>query len=156
MPAPTPLVLASVAVVAVAGVAFVATQGEEEDPKAVVVSQPVETPTEEPTTQEKPKKKKKKQPAVQRGRIYVEVYNNSNISGLAGTTAKKATDAGWQVVGSDNWRGTIPASTVYYPERLKRAAQQLGRDLGIQRLMPAVEPMRFDRLTVILTPDYVS
>lgn len=59
-------------------------------------------------------------------------------------------------MGSDNWRGTIPATTVYYPPRLERAAKQLGKDLGIKRLMPAVEPMRFDRLTLILTPDYAS
>ena len=31
------------------------------------------------------------------------------------------------------------------------AARLLGRDLGINRLRPAIAPMRFDRLTVILT-----
>jgi hypothetical protein len=30
----------------------------------------------------------------------------------------------------------------------------LGKDLGIQRLQPAIAPMRLDRLTVILTTDY--
>ena len=29
--------------------------------------------------------------------------------------AAQATAAGWQVVGADNWYGTIPATTVYYP-----------------------------------------
>ena len=52
---------------------------------------------------------------MRRGGTYVEVYNNSGISGLAGTTAARAQGAGWQVVGSDNWYGTIPASTVYFP-----------------------------------------
>ncbi|WP_235738033.1 LytR C-terminal domain-containing protein [Nocardioides alcanivorans] len=155
MTAPSPIVLLSVAAVAVAGIAFVATQGDDDKEKVAVVSQPVVPPTAEPTP-EKTTKPKKKKPAIKRGQIYVEVYNNSNISGLAGRTATKVTEAGWQVVGSDNWRGTIPATTVYYPPRLERAAKQLGKDLGIKRLMPAVEPMRFDRLTLILTPDYAS
>jgi hypothetical protein len=84
----------------------------------------------------------------------VEVYNNSGISGLAGSTASRIAGAGWQVVGSDNWYGTIPASTVYYPDRLEEEAELLAKDLGIARLNPAISPMRFDRLTVILTGDY--
>jgi hypothetical protein len=103
-----------------------------------------------------PKKQKKpaKKPVVRRGQTYVEVYNNSGISGLAGTTAARAQGAGWQVVGSDNWYGTIPASTVYYPARLHDEAKMLGKDLGIGRLRPSIAPMRGDRLTVILTRDY--
>jgi hypothetical protein len=98
--------------------------------------------------------RKPPKPVVRRGETYVEVYNNSGISGLAGSTAARAQGAGWQVVGSDNWYGTIPASTVYYPPRLHAAARLLGRDLGISRLRPAIAPMRGDRLTVILTGDY--
>ncbi|HET6626316.1 MAG TPA: LytR C-terminal domain-containing protein, partial [Nocardioidaceae bacterium] len=89
-----------------------------------------------------------------RGDVFVEVYNNSGISGLAGSTAERISGAGWQVVGSDNWYGTIPASTVYYPDRLQAEAKLLGKDLGIKRLKPAISPMRLDRLTVILTSDY--
>ena len=55
------------------------------------------------------------------------------------------------MVGSDNWYGTIPASTVYYPKRMAKAGELLALDLGIQRTAPAVDPMRLDRLTVILT-----
>jgi hypothetical protein len=40
---------------------------------------------------------------------------------------------------------------VYYPPRLKAAGHLLALDLGIRRSMPAVTPMRLDRLTVILT-----
>ena len=100
------------------------------------------------------KKKVVKKKVVRRGGTYVEVYNNSGISGLAGSTAARAQGAGWQVVGSDNWYGTIAASTVYFPERLKDQAELLGKDLGIKRLKPAIAPMRGDRLTVILTSDY--
>ena len=51
-------------------------------------------------------------------------------------------------MGVDNWYGDIPASTVYYPDGLSADGHQLARELGI-----AVAPMRFDRLTVILTED---
>jgi hypothetical protein len=88
-----------------------------------------------------------------RSEVYVDVYNNSGITGLAGATAARASDAGWQVVGADNWYGTIPASTVYYPQRLEAAAKVLALDLGISRVVPAIEPMDLDRLTVILTAD---
>ena len=67
----------------------------------------------------------------------------------------RATEAGWQVVGSDNWYGTIPASTVYYPPRARgRRPSCSALDLGITGVMPAVDPMRLDRLTVILTADH--
>jgi LytR cell envelope-related transcriptional attenuator len=82
------------------------------------------------------------------------VFNNSGISGLAGSTAARAQGAGWQVVGSDNWYGTIPATTVYYPAGLHEAGRLLGRDLGISRVKPTIAPMRGDRLTVILTGDH--
>lgn len=82
---------------------------------------------------------------------YVEVYNNSTVRGLANQTAAELQDAGWKVVGADNWYGSIPESTVYYPERLHPVAKLLAADLGITRLHTAVAPMRFDRLTVILT-----
>jgi hypothetical protein len=58
------------------------------------------------------------------------------------------------VVGTDNWYGTVDATTVYYPPRLKAAATLLAADLRIARLKPAIDPMRPDRLTVILTGDY--
>ena len=92
-------------------------------------------------------------PSVKRGEVYVEVYNNSGITGLAGTVAANASSFGWQVVGSDNWYGTIPASTVYFPSRLEDAAKMPALDLGVDRVAPAVDPMRADRLTVVLTAD---
>ena len=81
----------------------------------------------------------------------MSVFNNSHVSGLASQVAGRVARAGWQVAGSDNWYGTIPASTVYYPPRLARAGHLLALDLGIHRTMHAVAPMRLDRLTLILT-----
>ena len=147
---PSPVVTLSVVAVAMAGVAFVATRDSAPQEKQIsTISQPeAPAPTAEPTP-EKPKPPQK--PKVDRAKIYVVVFNNSNVTGLAGQVAAKATQIGWQVVGSDNWYGTIPASTVYYPKRLERAGKLLALDLGIQRTAPAVDPMRLDRLTVILT-----
>lgn len=149
---PSPLVMLSVVAVAMAGIAFVATNGSEEPEREITpVAQPESSPAPEAEPAPEPEKKRK---PVQRGKVMVEVYNNSGIKGLAGTTAGKLTEIGWQVVGSDNWYGTIPSSTVYFPEGRKRAAQTLARDLGIKRIAPAVDPMRLDRVTVILTQDF--
>jgi type IV secretory pathway VirB10-like protein len=105
--------------------------------------------------QQQQKKRPRNRPQPQTGPpdVYVEVYNNTTISGLAAATAAELQDAGWQVVGVDNWHGDIPASTVYYPAGLESEAQQLAETLGFGRVRGAVAPMKFDRLTVILTPD---
>jgi hypothetical protein len=150
---PSPVALLSVIAVAMAGIAYVATKDQPPTEREV---RTVSTPSEpEPTAEQTLPTAKKKpiQPKVSRSDVYVEVYNNSGIQGLADEMAGVATDVGWQVVGSDNWYGTIPASTVYYPERLKAAAKLLALDLGIKRTMPAIGPMRRDRLTVVLTAD---
>jgi hypothetical protein len=151
---PSPVVILSIVAVAMAAIAYVATQGQPPTEREVtrVAATPSASATPEPstpTTEPKPTR-----PAIDKGKVYVEVYNNSGVSGLAGRVAATATQAGWKVVGSDNWYGTIPASSVYYPPKLKRAARALALDLGIRRTVPAVDPMKLDRLTVILTADH--
>ncbi len=165
---PSPIAMLSLGAVLLAAVAFVSTSGDGQEPADTarpVTAAPSPTPSrterqpvlEKKKAEKQPKQEKKKEPKkepISRGNVYVEVYNNSGITGLAGATANTIAGAGWQVVGSDNWYGTIPASTVYYPDRLRKQAELLARDLGIARIMPAISPMRFDRLTVILTSDY--
>ncbi len=149
---PSPLVMLSIIAIAMAAVAFVATRGGEPTEREITPaarSEPTQTaapttPTAEPT---------KPPPPIKKGRIYVEVFNNTGIQGLAGRAAERAIGAGWQVVGSDNWVGTVPASTVYFPKRLKPAAHALALDLGIKRVQPAVGSMQLDRLTVVLTAE---
>jgi hypothetical protein len=153
---PSPVVILSVLAVAMAGIAYVATRGGEPTEREVttVVKEspsPSSSPSSDPPAKQSKPQTKPKKPPVQRGKVYVEVYNNSSVSGLAGQVAERATGMGWAVVGSDNWYGTIPATTVYYPQQLERAAKTLALDLGVQRTAPAVAPMRFDRLTLILT-----
>ncbi|MFN8191282.1 MAG: LytR C-terminal domain-containing protein [Nocardioidaceae bacterium] len=152
---PSPVVMLSIIAVVMAGVAFVVTRHQPVTEREIT---PVAAPSSSasssgPADQPSSTPSKPAKPPVQRGKVYVEVYNNSNIQGLAGKVGDKAAGVGWQVVGTDNWYGTIPASTVYFPPRLERAARQLSLDLGIRRTMPAVAPMRMDRLTVILTSD---
>ncbi len=161
--APGRVTLAAMVVVAIGAASYVATMPQSSDAARVTASSTApSTATTSPTRSAAPKpvKKTKKapkaKPVVKRSDVYVEVFNNSGIHGLAGQTSGKAQSVGWKVVGSDNWYGTIPATTVYYPQRLQAAAKVLARDLGITRLRPAIAPMRFDRLTVILTTDYTS
>jgi hypothetical protein len=155
---PTRLMVLSISAVALAGLAFVATQpGDRPDtaspaaatqPKPAPSAVPTTVPVAPQTTAPKPK------PEVRRAKYVVVVFNNSNVKGLAGQTATRAQRKGWTVIGTDNWYGTVDASTVYYPDRLKAAGSLLARDLGISRVKPAIAPMRPDRLTVILTGDY--
>jgi len=112
-----------------------------------------ERPTKRPT-REKPTKRPTREQPPPVPDVLVEVYNNGGVSGLAASTAANLQAAGWQVVATDNWYGDIPSSTVYFPSSLQRDAEQLAKSLGIARTWPAVAPMRFDRLTVILTSDY--
>jgi len=157
---PTRLMVFSISVVALAGLAFVATQSGDDTADTVnptAVSQHKPTPTAGTTTVPvTPQTSTRPKPSVRRGKVYVEVYNNSNVKGLAGKTGTRAQRAGWNVVGTDNWYGTVDHSTVYYAPRLKAAGVLLAKDLGITKVKPAVAPMRFDRLTVILTGDYAD
>lgn len=150
---PSPVVMLSVVAVATAAVTFVVTRddapAERRVDQATIASA---TPTGDPKPTTTPTATKKPTPKpVKRGQVYVEVYNNSGITGLAATTAQKATQIGWSVVGEDNWVGNIPTTTVYYPPRLEREAKQLALDLGVKRTAQAVAPMKMDRLTLILT-----
>ena len=150
---PSPVVMLSVLAVAMASITFVATRDQAPTERRVdtaTIASAEQTPTATPTT---PTKEPKPKPQVKRGEVYVEVFNNSGIKGLAATTASRATTVGWAVVGEDNWYGVVPTTTVYFPPRLKAAGKQLALDLGIKRTSPAVGEMKQDRLTVILTTD---
>jgi len=150
---PSPLVMLSVLAVAMASITFLATRDQSPTERRVdntaTIASAEQTPEATPSATKTPKPP----PAIKRGEVYVEVYNNSGIKGLAATTATRATTIGWSVVGEDNWYGVVPTTTVYFPPRLKAAGKQLALDLGIARTAPAVGEMRKDRLTVILTTD---
>jgi pyruvate/2-oxoglutarate dehydrogenase complex dihydrolipoamide acyltransferase (E2) component len=86
----------------------------------------------------------------------VEVYNNTPRKGLAEDVSIRARQAGWTVAGRDNWHGKIVTSTVYFPAGMQAEAAQLARDIGVGRIKDALDNMKKDRLTVILTTDYAG
>ncbi len=130
-------------------------------PTSEPTSEPTSAPTTAPTT-EPPATQPTQPPATQPTTIptaerpAAEVYNNTPRKGLADQVAGRARQAGWTVSGVDNWHGKIVDSTVYYPPGMVQAANQLARDLGIARTKPALDNMKKDRLTVILTADYTG
>jgi hypothetical protein len=155
---PSPVTILSIVAVAMAGVAWFATRPHDSTHQAVTPTAQ-HSPSAGHSTSSKPpdsQRHKPQKPVLDRSKTLVAVFNNSTVSGLAGRVATQTAQLGWQVVGSDNWYGTIPATTVYYPPRLAKAGRQLALDLGIHRTMPSVAPMRLDRLTVILTGPLAS
>ena len=71
----------------------------------------------------------------------------------AGLDGAQVDEAGWNFVAADNWYGTVPATTVYYPDGMKREGRQLALDLGVARVQPAdtQSDMSSTNLTLILT-----
>lgn len=153
--APSYVVVLSVVAVAMAGIALIASRdgdGLEPVAQADTTTSAIVEPTQSvaPTASVRPK-------PVERAEVNVEVYNTSSIKQLAARTAERASVLGWQVLGTDNWSASsIPAPTIYYGPRLEEAAKLLGKDLGIRRIRPSVDPMKPDRLTVILDRTYVE
>ena len=155
----SPVALMCGAAVILAGLAFFTTDRPDDTTAVTPVAAAQETRTpakqvKQPAETERKVTVKPREPKVpRRDTVYVSVFNNSNITGLAASTAERIGAVGWQVVGSDNWYGTIPATTIYYPDRLEASARMLSKDIGVPRVMPAVDPMSMDRLTVIVTAD---
>ncbi|WP_317697168.1 LytR C-terminal domain-containing protein [Aeromicrobium sp. REDSEA-S32_B7] len=60
------------------------------------------------------------------------------------------TARGWTLAGVGNWRGYVPASTVYYPAGREAEARQLAADLGVSAVAPAPAGINRQRLTLIV------
>ncbi len=123
-----------------------------EAPSSTPATAPTTAPTSEPTPP--PATEPTTIPAAERPAA--EIYNNTPRKGLADSVAGRARQAGWSVAGADNWHGKIAESTVYYPPGMLVAANQLARDIGVGRTKGALDNMKKDRLTVILTSDYTG
>lgn len=159
---PSWLVGVCAALVALALVGFVVTGERDAEVAAAPTAdetsaqsrdRPADRTGSDQTSQQKQKKEKDKSDRHKRPvdrSAYVDVYNNSGITGLADSTSAALQGAGWQVAVTDNWYGEIPANTVYYPPQLRAQARLLADDIGFDRLHPAVAPMNTGRLTVIL------
>ena len=155
---PSPVVLLSIVAIAMAAIAYLATTGAEPTEREVAIVARDQSPSPaadvtastSPSAQAAPEEKRTPPPVV-RSEVLVDVYNNSGITGLAGQAGGAASAAGWQVATTDNWYGSVPDTTVYFPAGLKRAGDQLALDLGVERTLPAVGSMSTERLTLILT-----
>jgi cytoskeletal protein RodZ len=168
---PSPVVLFSIVVLAVAAVTFFVTRGDQPAEREITQTSQESTPSgsatadatdptdassddaSDPATSPSDEPTKKTPPPIQKDQVGVNVYNNTTVAGLAGEVLAKVDDIGWNGLTADNWYGSVPATTVYYPEGLEREGRQLALDLGIQRVLPADadSDMSTENLTVILT-----
>ncbi|MGA8258269.1 MAG: hypothetical protein WB767_17000, partial [Nocardioides sp.] len=93
---PSPVVMLSIVAVLMAAIAFVVTRGADDGEREIAIAtRATDSSTAEPgdgtdspatdepseTVTDEPAKQRKK---LERGEVYVEVYNNTGISGLAG------------------------------------------------------------------------
>ncbi|MBF6241658.1 LytR C-terminal domain-containing protein [Nocardia otitidiscaviarum] len=65
--------------------------------------------------------------------VPVRVYNNSDIQGLAATTASQLRESGWSIAETGNYAsGVIPKTTVYYGSSAgeRAAAMAIAAELG--------------------------
>ena len=87
---------------------------------------------------------------IVRKKIDVFVYNDTSTAGLAATVASTADKLGWHTIGTGNWHGDTPSTTVYYPAKLKAAAALLAKDLHIKRVHANDSSLPSTQLTVVL------
>jgi hypothetical protein len=87
--------------------------------------------------------------------VEVVVLNQTHRSGLAGSVADVLRGKGWTVPAVGNFRGTVPATTVYYPAGAEAAAQAAAESLPTAtRVRPTFGNLSTSRLTVVVTDSY--
>ncbi len=111
---------------------------ETTEPTASPEPTPTPTPTPPPT------------PTAGRSDVAVSVLNATRTPGLAAQVAGQVTAAGWTVSATGNWAGGAAQTAVHYPPGREAEAQLLADDLGIAAVVPAVQGMNTERLTVLL------
>jgi hypothetical protein len=82
------------------------------------------------------------------------ILNQTGVNGLAAALSKKLTADGWTVTGLGNWKGSVPATTVYYGAGQEAAAAALAADIpGPDRTRPRVGGMVDGKLTVVIAEE---
>ncbi|MEU0937430.1 LytR C-terminal domain-containing protein [Embleya sp. NPDC005971] len=96
-------------------------------------------------------------PAAPRGAHgKVVLLDQSKVPALAKRMGRRLEAAGWEVAGTDVFRGSVPATTVYHPVGQEKQARALAAALpGIDRIKPAFGGIPRHRLTVIVVDDQV-
>lgn len=94
-------------------------------------------------------------PAAEAFATEVVVLNQTRRAGLAGAVAEQLRAAGWTVPAVGNFRGTVPSTTVYYPDGEQAAAAAVAADLPTDpRVRPRFGNLSTTRLTVVVTDSY--
>jgi cytoskeletal protein RodZ len=87
--------------------------------------------------------------------VEVVVLNQTGRAGLAGQVATRLRGRGWTVPAVGNFRGVVPATTVYYPPGQEAAAQAAAESLPTTpRIRPRFGNLSTTRLTVVVTDTY--
>ncbi len=87
--------------------------------------------------------------------VEVVVLNQTSRAGLAGEVATRLRGEGWTVPAVGNFRGVVPATTVYYPPGQEAAAQTAAEGLPTApRIRPRFGNLSTTRLTVVVTDTY--
>jgi hypothetical protein len=99
-----------------------------------------------------------KTPAVaqpDRSSVQVVVLNQTSRPGLAASVAAQLRAAGWDVPAVGNFRGTVPATTVYYPAGGEALALDVAADLRTTpRTLPRFGNLSTTRFTVVVTDSF--
>ena len=162
---PSPVVWLSIIAVVVAAIAFVATRDAEPKEREITTSSSSDdetsdssTPTDGDTTEtddptETPRRTSRRRPSLRSCAARSASSSSTTRAPRVwpAETLARVQEIGWNGIAADDWYGTIPATTVYFPPGMRDAAQMLALDLGIQRLVPADAAMSDTNLTVILT-----
>lgn len=152
--------LAALAVIALVGVLILAFgQNDDEDPLRVdtpdsqiaprpsATSTPVRAATPSPTATASAPATVTKVPVV--------VLNQTTTVGLAAVFRSALRAGGWKVPAIGDFRGNVPATTVYYPPGKKAAAKELMAQFAqVGRIRPAFAGISTTQLTVILGKDF--
>lgn len=126
-----------------------------EDPAATSTEPP---PTETPSTPAEPPPPPEETGPVTAApevREPVGILNQTSINGLAAGAKERLEAGGWEVPSTGDFTGTVPETTVYYPDGMKAAAEALSAQFPeIGRIQPSFDGLNQSRLVVILVEDY--
>jgi cell division septation protein DedD len=91
------------------------------------------------------------------GDLEIVVLNATGRKGLARIVANRLRDKGWTVALVSNFRGSVPATTVYYPPGAQADAEAAAAGLPTEpRVRPRFGNLSTSRLTVVVTDSYPS
>jgi cytoskeletal protein RodZ len=125
-------------------------------PSATTSKAPVK-PAPATTTSRPPSAETTTAPADRVGDLEVVVLNATSRKGLAGTVAQRLRAKGWTVAVIGNFRGNVPATTVYYPPGAQADAEAAAAGLPTEpRVRPRFGNLSTSRLTVVITDNYPS